>query len=89
MKIIPLSDLRNTAAVSQAVIENGVVFVTKQGGQHIVMLAHEKYEEMQQENADLKLHVKVLQSEIRQMKNGGETRPLDEVLKDLKNEYDF
>lgn len=31
MKIIPLSEIRNTAAVSKLVMENSPVFVTKQG----------------------------------------------------------
>ena len=34
MKIIPLSEIRNTAAVSKLVMENSPVFVTKQGGEN-------------------------------------------------------
>ena len=56
MKIIPLSELRNTSAVSKMVLESSPVFVTKQGGEHLVMLSHEMYEELQQENNDMKLH---------------------------------
>lgn len=85
MKIIPLSELRNTSAVSKAVLENGPVFVTKQGGQHIVMLSHEMYEEMQKENSDLKSYVKILQAEIEQMQNNNKSRPFDDFIEDLKN----
>lgn len=85
MKIIPLSEIRNTSAVSKAVLENGPVFVTKQGGEHIVMLSHEMYEEIQKENSDLKSYVKILQAEIEQMQNGNKSRPFDDFIEGLKN----
>jgi len=87
MKIIPLSELRNTSAVSKLVTDAGEpVFVTKQGGEHIVMLSHELFEDMSKENKELKLYVKVLSAEIEQLKNGGQSRPFDEFMKELKNE---
>ena len=87
MKIIPLSELRNTSAVSKLVLEKSPVFVTKQGGEHLVMLSHEIYEELQKENNDMKLNIKVLQSEITQLKNNGKTKPLSEVVKKLDDQY--
>ena len=89
MKIIPLSELRNTSAVSKLVLENSPVFVTKQGGEHLVMLSHAMYEEMQKENEDMRLYIKVLQSEISQIKNGGQTKPLNEVIEKLDKKYDL
>ena len=89
MKIIPLSELRNTAAVSKLVLENSPVFVTKQGGEHLVMLSHEMYEELQKENNDMKLYIKVLQSEITQLKNNGKTKPLSDVVKALDEKYEL
>ena len=53
MKIIPLFDLRNTAAVSRDVLENSTLFVTKQGSEHIVMLSHEMYEDIKRENNEV------------------------------------
>lgn len=85
MKIIPLSELRNTSAVSRAVLDDGPVFVTKQGGEHIVMLSHEMYEEIQKENSNLKSYVKILQAEIEQMQNGNKSRLFDDFIEDLKN----
>lgn len=87
MRIIPLSDLRNTSAVSKMVLEDSPVFVTKQGGEHLVMLSHEMYEELQKENEDMKLYIKLLQSEITQLKNNGKTTPLNEVVKKLDDKY--
>ncbi|MGN0886089.1 MAG: type II toxin-antitoxin system Phd/YefM family antitoxin [Candidatus Spyradenecus sp.] len=89
MKIIPLSELRNTSAVSKMVLENSPVFVTKQGGEHLVMLSHEMYEEMQKENDDMRLYIKVLKSEIAQLKNGGKTKPLGEVVDALDSKYEL
>ena len=89
MKIIPLSELRNTSAVSKITLENSPVFVTKQGGEHLVMLSHEMYEEMQKENEDMRLYIKVLKSEIAQMKNGGKTKPLAEVVEALDEKYEI
>lgn len=68
MKIIPLSEIRNTAAVSKLVMENSPVFVTKQGGEHIVMLSHEMYENVKRENTELKEYVKVLEADLEIMK---------------------
>ena len=85
MKIIPLSDLRNTAAVSKMTTEHGQVFVTKQGCEHIVMLSHEMYETIIKENDDLKMYVKILQAEIEQTKNGNTSRPFGEFIEELKN----
>lgn len=42
MKIIPLSEIRNTAAVSKSVMENGPVFVTNNGGENISSCYHMK-----------------------------------------------
>lgn len=84
MKIIPLSDLRNTAAVSKLITENSPVFVTKQGSEHIVMLSHSEYEQIMEENKDLKLHIKILRAELDQLKNGGQSRPFDEFMSDLE-----
>lgn len=89
MRIIPLSDLRNTSAVSKMVLEDSPVFVTKQGGEHLVMLSHGMYEELQKENDDMKLYIKVLQSEITQLKNNGKTKPLNEVVKKLDEKYEL
>ena len=47
MKIIPLSDLRNTSAISKMAMEESPVFVTKQGAAHMVIMSHEYFEEMQ------------------------------------------
>ena len=88
MRIIPLSDLRNTAAVSKLTIEESPVYVTKQGSEHIVMLSHEMYEEMQRENKDLKLYIKVLSAEIEQMQNGNQSRSFDDFMKELKHDND-
>lgn len=89
VRIIPLSELRNTAAISKMVLENSPVFVTKQGGEHLVMLSHKMYEELQQENDDMKLYIKVLQSENAQLKNNGKTKSLKEVVKKLDEKYDL
>lgn len=89
MKIIPLSELRNTSAVSKMVLEDGPLFITKQGREHLVMLSHEMYEELQKENDDMKLYIKVLQSEITQLKNNGKTTPLKEVVKKLDEKYEL
>lgn len=47
MKIIPLSELRNTAEISRMATEDSPVFVTKQGAAHLVIMSHEHFEEMQ------------------------------------------
>jgi PHD/YefM family antitoxin component YafN of YafNO toxin-antitoxin module len=47
MKIIPLSELRNTAEISRMAIEESPVFVTKQGTAHLVIMSHEHFEEME------------------------------------------
>lgn len=85
MKIIPLSDLRNTAAVSKMVTENGTVFVTKQGSEHIVMLSHEMYENVKRENKELREYVKVLEADLEIMKNGKDLKSFDEFMENLKN----
>lgn len=47
MKIIPLSDLRNTKHISDMITQdNEPIFVTKQGAQHLVILPHELYVSM-------------------------------------------
>lgn len=47
MKIIPLSELRNTKAISDMITQdNEPIFVTKQGSQHLVILPHDLYVEM-------------------------------------------
>lgn len=89
MKIIPLSELRNTSAVSKMALDDGPLFITKQGREHLVMLSHEMYEELQRENNDMKLYIKVLQSEITQLKNNGTTTPLKEVVKKLDEKYEL
>lgn len=86
MKIIPLSELRNTAAVSNLIIENDVVYVTKQGSEFIVMLSHNEYEEIKRENKDLKLYIKVLSAELEQVKNGGKSRDFDAFIKEFEND---
>lgn len=86
MKIIPLSDLRNTAAVSKLIDENKIIYVTKQGREYLTMLSHEQFENMERENKDLKLYIKVLNAEIEQLKNGNKSRPFDEFIEELKNE---
>lgn len=88
MEIIPLSNLRNTSAVSDLVVKNGVVYVTKQGKGHIVMLNHNEYEEIVRENKDLKLYIKVLNAEIEQLKNGGKARPFDDFMEEWDNDTD-
>ncbi|MBD7937778.1 type II toxin-antitoxin system Phd/YefM family antitoxin [Cytobacillus sp. Sa5YUA1] len=47
-KIIPLTDLRNTKAISDMVIENPTepVFVTKHGREFLVLLSHEEYKKL-------------------------------------------
>lgn len=87
MKIIPLSEIRNTAAVSKLVIENSPVLVTKQwgGGEHIVMLSHEMYENVKRENTELKEYVKVLEADLEIMKNGKNLKSFDEFMENLKN----
>ena len=85
MKIIPLSEIRNTAAVSKLVMENSPVFVTKQGGEHIVMLSHEMYENVKRENTELKEYVKVLEADLEIMKNGKNLKSFDEFMENLKN----
>ena len=70
MKIIPLSDLRNTAAVSRDVLENSPVFVTKQGSEHMVMLSHEMYEDIKRENSELREYVRILEADSEITKNG-------------------
>lgn len=85
MKIIPLSEIRNTAAVSKLVMENSPVFVTKQGGEHIVMLSHEMYENVKRENTELKEYVKVLEADLEIVKNGKNLKSFDEFMENLKN----
>ena len=85
MKIIPLSEIRNTAAVSKLVMENSPVFVTKRGGEHIVMLSHEMYENVKRENTELKEYVKVLEADLEIMKNGKNLKSFDEFMENLKN----
>ena len=85
MKIIPLSEIRNTAAVSKLVMENSPVFVTKQGGEHIVMFSHEMYENVKRENTELKEYVKVLEADLEIMKNGKNLKSFDEFMENLKN----
>lgn len=44
MKIIPLSDLRDTKYISDLVMaETFPIFVTKQGTSHIVVMKHDDY----------------------------------------------
>ena len=45
--------------------------------------------EMQKENEDMRLYIKVLKSEIAQMKNGGKTKPLAEVVEALDEKYEI
>lgn len=85
MKIIPLSELRNTSAVSKLVLENGPVFVTKQGGEHIVMLSHEMYENVKRENEELREYVRVLEADLEIIKNGKNMKDFDTFIDDLKN----
>lgn len=48
MRIIPLSELRNTKAISDMITnDKQPIFVTKQGSQHMVVLPHELYIDMQ------------------------------------------
>lgn len=48
MRIIPLSDLRNTKSISDMItLDKEPIFVTKQGAQHLVILPHEMYVDMQ------------------------------------------
>ena len=47
MRIIPLSELRNTKQISDMITTNNEpIFVTKQGSQHMVILPHELYVQM-------------------------------------------
>lgn len=85
MKIIPLSDIRNTAAVSKLVMEHSPVFVTKQGGEHIVMLSHEMYENVKRENEELREYVRILEADIDVMKQGKDMKNFDEFIENLKN----
>ena len=85
MKIMPLSDLRNTAAVSKLVLENGPVFVTKQGSEHIVMLSHEMYEDIKRENRELREYVRILEADLEITKNGKDLKSFDEFIENLKN----
>ena len=85
MKIIPLSDLRNTAAVSRDVLENGPVFVPKQGSEHIVMLSHEMYENVKRENKELREYVRILEADLEIAKNGKDLKSFDEFIENLKN----
>ena len=85
MKIIPLSDLRNTSAVSKMVQENGPVFVTKQGSEHIVMLSHEMYENVKRENKELREYVRILEADLEIAKNGKDLKSFDEFIENLKN----
>lgn len=85
MKIIPLSELRNTSAVSKLVLEDGPVFVTKQGGEHIVMLSHEMYENVKRENEELREYVRVLEADLEIVKNGKNMKDFDLFIENLKN----
>ena len=80
MKIIPLSEIRNTAAVSKLVMKNSPVFVTKQVVEHIVMLSHEMYENVKRENTELKEYAKVLEVDLEIMKNGKNLKSFDEFM---------
>ena len=84
MKIIPLSEIRNTAAVSKLVMENSPVFVKKQVGEHIVMLSHEMYENVKRENTELKEYVKVLEADSEIMKNGKNLKSFDKFMENLR-----
>ena len=85
MKIIPLFDLRNTAAVSRDVLENSTLFVTKQGSEHIVMLSHEMYEDIKRENNELREYVRILEADLEIAKNGKDLKSFDEFIENLKN----
>ncbi|MED4061725.1 hypothetical protein [Priestia megaterium] len=48
MRIIPLSELRDTKHISDIITEEKEpIFVTKQGAQHLVVLPHDLYVEME------------------------------------------
>lgn len=85
MKIIPLSELRNTSAVSKMVTEDCPIFFTKQGREHIVMLSQEMYDKTDRENRELKEYVKILEADLEILKNGKSARDFDDFIEDLKN----
>lgn len=63
LKIIPLSELRDTKHISDLVSEKrGPIFVTKQGASHIVVMHHDDYVEREERIKTLEKQLKDLTS---------------------------
>lgn len=63
LKIIPLSELRDTKHISDLVAEKrGPIFVTKQGASHIVVMHHDDYVEREDKIKELENEIKSLKA---------------------------
>lgn len=63
MKIIPLSDLRDTKYISDLVMaETYPIFVTKQGTSHIVIMKHDDYIAREDKIRELEQEIKRLKT---------------------------
>lgn len=61
MKIIPLSELRDTKTISDIINKyKEPIFVTKQGSQHLVVMPHDEF-------VDRERKVKALEERIREL----------------------
>ncbi|MFS0785342.1 hypothetical protein ABC345_03040 [Shouchella sp. 1P09AA] len=82
MKIIPISELRNTKEISALIDRHETTFVTKQGSAHGVILQHDDYNELIEKNKEKDIMIDILRSE-NELLRGEETVSFEKVMEDI------
>ena len=84
-RIIPIRDLKNTAAVSQMCSESKEpVYITKNGYGDMVIMSMEAYEHQQIMN---EVYAKLATAEVQH--EAGMGRPLADILKETSKKYEL
>ena len=84
-RIIPIRDLKDTAAISQMCNESSEpIFITKNGYGDMVIMSQKTYDE---KVAELDIYVKLAEAE--EQLTAGKTVDAFEAIRDLRTKYDL
>lgn len=78
--ILPISELRDTTAISD-MAKAGPVFITKNGHGHLVVMSIDQYNEIEKRIADLELKCRYYESQL-----DGKSMSADRFFETVRNE---